>query len=68
MNTDSTSPDSKARRKVCSGAANDKVAYDQTEFGRRRTSRMPKWLAALIRLVGVPVLFIYRRLRRSRGA
>lgn len=66
MDTDSTSPDSKAKRKVSAGAANDKEAYDDTQFGRRRTSRVPKWLASLVRLVGAPFLLIYRRLRKRK--
>jgi hypothetical protein len=59
--------DTKAEHKASAAEVNDKGAYEDTAFGRRRISRMPKGLVTLIWLVGFPILFIYRRLRRSKG-
>ncbi len=60
--------DNKADRKIAAAAVNDKGAYEDTAFGRRRVSKVPKWLAALIWIVGIPMVFVYRRVRRSKGA
>ena len=60
--------DTKAGHKTSAAAANDKGAYEDTAFGKRRISKMPKALAMLVGVAAVPVLFIYRRLRRSRDA
>jgi len=56
--------DNKAEHKASAARVNDKEAYEETAFGRRRISKMPKTLATLIRLAGIPILFIYRRVRR----
>jgi hypothetical protein len=56
--------DNKAERKASAATVNDKKAYEETAFGRRRISKMPKTLATLIRLAGIPILSIYRRVRR----
>jgi hypothetical protein len=61
------SDDTKADRKVSAAAVDDEGAYEDTAFGRRRVSRWPKALRALVWLVGVPFVFVYRRLRGSRG-
>jgi hypothetical protein len=66
MKTDSTSPDSKAERKVAAARGDEKSNYEVTEFGRRRVSKLPKPLAVLIWLIGSPFVFIYRHLRRSK--
>lgn len=60
--------DNKAQQKVSAGSVNDKAIYEETAFGRRRVSKVPKWLAASIRFGAIPILFVYRRLRRGRGA
>ena len=60
--------DTKSARKVAAAAAaNNKGPYEETAFGRRRVSKMPKALLTLGWLVAIPFLFIYRRMRRSRG-
>jgi hypothetical protein len=51
--------DTKAEHKASAVAMHDKGAYEDTAFGRRRTSRIPKWLAVPIKLVGKPISFIY---------
>jgi len=56
--------DNKAERKASAATVTDKKAYEETAFGRRRISKMPKTLATLIRLAGKPILFIYHRVRR----
>ena len=61
------SDETKAEHKASRAAVGDKVAYEETAFGRRRISKVPKALAMLVWLVGMPVVFIYRRIRRSRG-
>jgi hypothetical protein len=48
----------KADRKASAAAMQDKGAYVDTVFGRRRVSRMSRWLGALIRLIGKPIWFI----------
>jgi len=57
--------DNKAEHKASAATVNDKKAYEETAFGRRRISKMPKALATFIRLTGIPILFIYRRIRRA---
>jgi hypothetical protein len=59
---------SKAEHKTAAAHVNDKGAYEDTAFGRRRISRLPKWLAELVRLAAIPILFLYRHLRHSGGA
>jgi hypothetical protein len=59
---------SNAEHKTAAAHVNDKDAYEETAFGRRRISRLPKWLAELIRFAAIPILFLYRHLRRSGGA
>jgi hypothetical protein len=56
--------DNKTERKASAATVNDKKAYEETAFGRRRISKMPKTVATLIQLAGIPILFIYRRVRR----
>jgi hypothetical protein len=56
--------DNKAEHKASAATVDDKKIYEETAFGRRRISKMPKMLATLIRLAGIPILFIYRRVRR----
>jgi hypothetical protein len=56
--------DNKAKHKASAASVNDKEAYEETAFGRRRISKMPKTLATIIRLAGIPILVIYRRVRR----
>lgn len=58
--------ETKAQHKASAAATHDKGAYEDTAFGRRRVSRMPKWLAALIGFVRKPILSIYRS-RGSKG-
>ena len=58
--------ETKAGHKAAAAATDEKGMYENTAFGRRRVSRMPKWLAALFGLVGKPILFIYRS-RGSKG-
>ena len=58
----------KAERKAATAAVENTGAYEDTAFGRRRISKAPKALMTLFLLVSIPVLFIYRRLRRPRAA
>jgi hypothetical protein len=60
--------DTKADRKASAAAVNDKGAYEDTAFGRRRIGKVPKALATLIWLAGITILFVYRRLRRSKDS
>ena len=57
--------DTKADRKVSAATVDDKGAYEDTAFGRRRVSKWRTPIATLIRLVGMPFVLIYRRLRGS---
>ena len=57
--------DHKAEHKASAATVNDKKVYEETAFGRRRISKMPKAHAMLIRFAGIPILFIYRRIRRA---
>jgi hypothetical protein len=57
--------DNKAEHKASAAMVNDRKAYEETAFGRRRISKMPKTLATLIRLAGIPILFIYRRVQSA---
>jgi len=59
--------ETKAHHKASAAAMDKKGMYEHTAFGRRRVSRMPKWLAALFGLVGKPILFIYRSRRSKSG-
>jgi hypothetical protein len=56
--------DNKAEHKASAATVNDKEIYEETAFGRRRISKMPKMLATLIRLAEISILFLYRRVRR----
>jgi hypothetical protein len=67
MNTDSNAPRSKSNRKVSADAGRDRTAYEDTAFGRRRVSKLPKALAAVTRLVARPFRSLSRRLGRPRG-
>jgi hypothetical protein len=49
-------------------ASVDKGAYENTAFGRRRVSKVPKPFRRVFWLLGVPALFIARRVRRPRVA
>jgi len=61
-------PDTKAaRKKSAAAAANHKGAFEETAFGRRRISRIPKTIVALGGLLAIPFVLLYRRLRRSRS-
>ena len=62
----SKSDQTRAEHKSSRATVGDKGAYEETAFGRRRIGKMPKPLKSLIWLAGVPLLFIYRRIRRSR--
>jgi hypothetical protein len=44
----------------------DQGAYEETAFGRRRVGKLPGWVTALVRLVGVPFVYLYRRIRPRR--
>jgi hypothetical protein len=67
MKTDVPSPTSKAERKIAvANAEAVKGRYRETEFGRRRASRLPRPLAAFVWLIQSPIVFLYRTLRRSR--
>jgi hypothetical protein len=58
----------RAHRKRAATAGSDKGKrsdYEDTPFGRRRISKLPKVVVKLISLIGIPVLFVYRRFRRS---
>lgn len=57
-----------ARKESAVAAANDKGPFEETAFGRRRVSQVPKVLSTLGRLVVIPLVFFYRGVRRSRGA
>jgi hypothetical protein len=60
--------DTKAGRKVsAASAAHDKTAFEETAFGRRRVSKVPKVLMTLGTLIALPVLFVYRRFWHSGG-
>lgn len=57
--------DTKAARKAsAAAAANNKGDYEETAFGRRRVSKLPKVLATFGWLVAIPFVLTYRRLRR----
>jgi len=60
--------DIKVEHKASAAAMHDKGAYEDTAFGRRRISRIPKWLAVPIKLVGKPISFIYSSWSNSRRA
>jgi hypothetical protein len=56
--------DTKAARKAsAAAAANNKGTYEETAFGRRRVSKVPRPLATLGWFVAVPFVFLYRRFR-----
>jgi len=59
--------EAKARHKASAAATDEKGMYEDTAFGRRRVSRMPKWLAPLFGLVGKPMWSIYRSRRSKSG-
>jgi hypothetical protein len=48
------------------GNTGKRGGYEETPFGRRRISKVPKPLATLLWLAGIPVLFIYRRLHNRK--
>ena len=59
------SQETKAARKVsAASAANHKGSFEETAFGRRRTTTVPRSLVTLGGLVAVPFVFLFRRLRR----
>jgi hypothetical protein len=60
--------DTKAQHKASAAAMHDKGAYEDTAFGRRRISRMPKWLAVPIKCVGKLISFIYTSWSNPRHA
>jgi hypothetical protein len=55
--------DDKAARKVSAATVEDEGAYEETAFGRRRVGKVPRWLMALVGLVAVPFVYLYRRIR-----
>lgn len=57
----SDADDTKAEHKIAAAQANDKGVYEDTAFGRRRIGPMPKWVAALVRLLAIPLARVYRR-------
>jgi hypothetical protein len=57
----------KAEHKASAEAVKDKGAYEETAFGRRHISKIPKWLATLIWLVRTPILLVSRCCRGSRS-
>jgi hypothetical protein len=60
--------DDKAARKVSAATVDAGGAYEETAFGRRRVGKVPRWLIALIGLVGVPFVYLYRRIRPRKPA
>jgi len=59
--------DTKAARKASAAAAgDDKGVFEETAFGRRRISKVPKPLSTLGSVIAFPFVFISRRLRGSR--
>lgn len=53
MNTDSAAPNSKSNRKTSARSGHDRKAYDDTAFGRRRTTFLPRWFWSAFRaLIG----------------
>ena len=55
--------DDKAARKVSAATVDDQGAYEETAFGRRRVGKVPRWVGALVGLVGAPFVYLYRRIR-----
>jgi len=65
MSSDDTSRADR-KRAVTAGSDKGKLGdYEDTAFGRRRISKIPKFLIKLMSLITVPALFVYRRFRRS---
>ena len=64
----SDNDDTKAQHKMSAAAANDKDAYDDTEFGRRPVSKCPKALQTLFHLIAIPTWSVFRPLKRSHKA
>jgi hypothetical protein len=60
------SEDDKAARRVSAAKVEDEGAYEETAFGRRRIGKVPRWLIALLGLVAVPFVYLYRRIRPRR--
>jgi len=58
--------DAKAAHKASGVAARDKGAFEDTAFGRRRVTRMRKWLGVLTGAAGKMMSLLHRS-RRSRG-
>jgi len=58
--------DHKTARKVSATAVDAGGAYEETAFGRRRVSKVPRWLIELVGLVGVPFVYLYRGIRPRR--
>ena len=60
----SNQPDIKAARRASAAAtANDKDTFEETPFGRRRVSKVPRSLVTLGWIVANPFVSLYRRLR-----
>jgi hypothetical protein len=60
--------DTKAARRVSAVAAgNDRGGFEETAFGRRRISRVPHALTTLGRLITIPFVLVYRRVKRAGG-
>jgi hypothetical protein len=57
----------KADRKTSAVEAVDESMYSVTDYGRKRRSRFPRFLAAVIALISVPFLFIRSNRRRLRA-
>jgi hypothetical protein len=57
----------KARRKASAAAAKDSRLFKRTEFGRKRIRALPvRIMLGLIVLVGIPFVFVYRKIRRAK--
>ena len=58
----------KATRKVSAAAAEKSGAYEDTAFGRRRVSRFPRWMQAIITRLVAAAKYVFRRVRRRDDA
>lgn len=67
MTTYEQSSEVKANRKTSATAADDRSTYERTDYGRRRRSRIPKFLAMVIVLVAAPFVFVSKRRDRWRA-
>jgi hypothetical protein len=57
---------SKSNRTASAGKARNKGTFEETAFGWRRTTRLPRWTGSALRLLGAPFVFLYRSVRSGK--